>query len=91
MELKELTDLRAESQVQKLKASRSKRQMSPNQGLQVSEARDLIALRNDALNDQAGGPSSSTLEASAPRKRAPPVCSECGVRGHIRTRCPNRR
>jgi hypothetical protein len=91
MDLKELTDLRAESQVQKLKASRSKRQMTPNQGLQVAEARDLIALRNNALNEQAGALSSSALGPSAPPKRAPPTCSECNTRGHTRTRCPNRR
>jgi hypothetical protein len=34
--LKELNDLRAESQVQALKKSRSKRQMAPVQGLQVN-------------------------------------------------------
>jgi hypothetical protein len=45
--LKELNDLRAESQVQQLKKSRSKRQMAPVQGLQVQEARGLISLRNE--------------------------------------------
>jgi hypothetical protein len=89
--LKEMHDLRAEHQVQQRKKGRSKRQMTPNEGLQVSEARDLIALRNEQLNVNEAPLSSSTLEASAPRKRAPPKCSECGVRGHIRTRCPNRR
>jgi hypothetical protein len=92
--LKELNDLRAEAGVQRLKKSRSKRQMSPNKGLQVSEAREQIALRNEQLNEQGGGQINFDLAApgpSEPRKRAPPKCSECGIRGHIRTRCPNRR
>jgi hypothetical protein len=91
MDLKELTDLRAESQIQKLKASRSKRQMSPNQDLQVSEARDLIALRNNALNKLGEGPSTSTSQPLVARKRAPPTCSKCRIQGHIRSQCPNRR
>jgi hypothetical protein len=53
--LKELNDLRAESQVQALKKSRSKRQMAPVQGLQMQEARDLISLRNKQLNQEEGG------------------------------------
>jgi hypothetical protein len=92
--LKELNDLRAESQVQKQKKSQSKRQMAPVQGLQVSEARDLIALRNEQLNNiEAGGGEASepTLTTLAPPKRAPPTCSNCHIQGHIRTGCPNRR
>jgi hypothetical protein len=88
--LKELHDIRAESQIQQQKRKRSKRQISPNNGLQVSEARDLITLRNKQLNIDTGGPSSSTPQPSGPRKRAPPKCSECGIQGHIRTQCPNR-
>jgi hypothetical protein len=91
MTLKELNDLRAESQIQQQKKGRSKRQMSPIAGLQVQEARDLITLRNEQLNVDEGGPSSSTPLASGARKRAPPRCSECGIQGHIRTGCPNRR
>jgi hypothetical protein len=47
MTLKELNNLRAESQIQQKKKGRSKRQMSPIAGLQVQEARDLISLRNE--------------------------------------------
>jgi hypothetical protein len=65
--------------------------MTPNQGLQVAEARDLIALRNDALNKQAGASSSSALGPLAPPKWAPPTCSECNTKGYTRTRCPNHR
>jgi hypothetical protein len=92
--MKELTDLRAESLVQGEKKTRSKRQMTPNEGLQVSEARDLIMLRNELLDKQGSGPGSSTTGALGDLnrpKRAPPTCSECNVQGHIRTRCPNRR
>jgi hypothetical protein len=92
--LKELNDLRAESQVQALKKSRSKRQMAPVQGLQVQEARDLISLRNEQLNQEDGGgkeADQTTLLTLEPRKRAPPTCSECNIQGHIRTRCPNHR
>jgi hypothetical protein len=92
--LKELNDLRAESQVQQQKKSRSKRQMAPVQGLQVQEARDLIALRNEQLNQEDGGDVGAitfTSETLPPRKRAPPTCSECNIQGHIRTRCPYRR
>jgi hypothetical protein len=92
--LKELNDLRAESQVQALKKSRSKRQMAPVQGLQVQDARDLIALRNEQLNQEGGGgkeADQATPPTLEPRKRAPPTCSECNIQGHTRTRCPNRR
>jgi hypothetical protein len=92
--LKELNDLRAETQVQVQKKSRLKRQMSPNRGLQVQEARDLIALRNEQLGEQGGGldlATSSTSGPSTTRKRAPPTCSECHIQGHIRTSCPKRR
>jgi hypothetical protein len=92
--LKELHNLRAESQVQALKKSRSKRQMSPVSGLQVQEARDLISSRNERLNQQGHGgeeaDQTTPTTLVAPR-RAPPTCSECNIRGHTRTRCPNRR
>jgi hypothetical protein len=68
--------------------------MAPVQGLQVREARDLIALRNEQLNQEGGGgeeADQATPPILEPRKRAPPTCSECNIQGHIRTRCPNRR
>jgi hypothetical protein len=93
MTLKELNDLRAESQIQKQKKSRSKQQMTPTNGLQVQEARDLITLRNEQMNEPRGVPSTADVSGAdilERPKRAPPKCSECGIRGHIRTRCPNR-
>jgi hypothetical protein len=92
--LKELNDLRAESQVQALKKSQSKRQMAPVQGLQVQEARDFYSLRNEQLNQEGSAgkeADQAPLLTLEPQKRAPPICSECNIQGHIRTRCPNRR
>jgi hypothetical protein len=63
------------------------------QGLQVQEARDLISLRNEQLNQEDGGgeeADQTTPPTLEPRKRAPPTCSECDIQGHTRTRCPNR-
>jgi hypothetical protein len=66
--------------------------MTPNKSLQVSEARDLIALRNEQLNKQEEGQSCSaqaTPGPLAPPKRAPPRCSYYNILGHTRTRCPD--
>jgi hypothetical protein len=88
---KENSELRAANEKEKVKRSRSKRQMTPNQGLAVQEARDLISQRNDRLNAE-GGPSNSSstsapLTSTAPR-RAPPTCSNCHIQGHNRVSCP---
>jgi hypothetical protein len=91
--LKELNDIRTETQVQKQKKSRSKRQMIPNKGLQVQEARDPITLKNQQLNDEVGSGGELSISASetlARPNRAPSTCSACNIQGHIRTRCPNR-
>jgi hypothetical protein len=90
--LKELYNLRTEHEKSKWKKSQSKRQMTPNKGLLKQEARDLITLRNKQLNKQGGGVNvytSSTPEPLTTRKRAPPRCSEYGIQGHTRVRCPN--
>jgi hypothetical protein len=90
---KELYDLRTEHKKSKQKKSQSKRQITPNKGLSKQEARDLITLRNKQLNEQGGGVNVYTSSAPEPlttRKRAPPRCSECGIQGNTRVRCPNR-
>jgi hypothetical protein len=49
-------------------------------------------LRNKQLNKQGGSVNiytSSTPEPLTTQKRAPPRCSECGIQGHTRVRCPN--
>jgi hypothetical protein len=66
--------------------------MTPNKGLQVQEAKDLIALRNKLLNIKVGGGGGvniSALETLVQPKRAPLMCSKYNIQGHIRTRCPN--
>jgi hypothetical protein len=60
----------------------------------VQEARGLISLRNEQLNQEDGGGEEAiqtTPQTLEPRKRAPPTCSECNIQGHIRTGCPSRR
>jgi hypothetical protein len=90
---KELHDLRAEHEKVKQKKRRSKHQITPNEGPSIQEARDLIAQRNEQLNQEGSSssePSISNLDTLIPQKRAPPRCSDCHTLGHIRTRCPNR-
>jgi hypothetical protein len=90
--LKELNDLRSESRVQQQKKSRSKRQMAPTRGLEVQEARELIALRNELFNkEESGGeePPITAPETFVHLKRAPPTCSECNFQGNKSAKCPN--
>jgi hypothetical protein len=87
---RENTNLRTAFEEERQKKKRSKRQLSPADGLAIQEARDLILLRNGLLEEEGGGSSSSTLLTLEPRKRAPPRCSDCHIIGHTRTRCPNR-
>jgi hypothetical protein len=82
---KELHDLRAENEKTKQKKSRSRRLMTPDEGLSIQEARDLIAQRNQHLNDEGGPSTSSTPITSIAPRRAPPTCSECHIKGHTRT------
>jgi hypothetical protein len=88
---KELHDLRAENEKTKQKMSRSRRLMTPDEGLSIQVARGLIAQRNQHLNDEGGPSTSSTPIASIAPRRAPPTCSECHIKGHTRTSCPTRR
>jgi hypothetical protein len=84
---KENHDLRAANEKEKQKRKQSRRQMTPNEGLSIQEAWDLIQARNE----QDGGASiDSTPLPLEPPKRAPPRCTNCFIVGHIRTRCPTR-
>jgi hypothetical protein len=87
---KENRDLRAANEKEKEKRKRSRHQMTPNEGLCIQEARDLIQTRNKQGN-VIGGSSidSAPLPLGLP-KCAPPRCSNCFIIGHIRTRCPTR-
>jgi 7-keto-8-aminopelargonate synthetase-like enzyme len=84
---KENHDLRAANEKERQKRKQSRHQMTPNEGLSIQEARDLIQARNE----QGGGASidSSPLPLEPP-KRAPPRCTNCFIVGHTRTRCPTR-
>jgi hypothetical protein len=88
---KENADLHATLENDRQKKKRSRRQMTPTGGLSIQEARDQMSLRNEQSQAEGGGSSTSALPTSRAPKRAPSRCSECGIQGHIRTSCPNRR
>lgn len=80
--------LRAESSKAREKKQRSRRQISPIQGLNFAETRDLISQRNGQLNIEEEPPADSAAVNTGAPKRRPPKCSNCGVLGHNRTKCP---
>ena len=82
--------LRAAIKNDRQKKGRSKRQMTPTEGLSFQEARDLISLRNEQLEVEGGSAGGSALPTLTIPKRAPPTCSECNIKGHTRRGCPNR-
>jgi hypothetical protein len=84
---KENRDLRAANEKEKQKRKQSRRQMTPNEGLCVQEARDLIQARTEQDIEVEGPSTPLHLE---PPKCAPPRCSNCFIVGHTRTRCPTR-
>jgi hypothetical protein len=84
---KENHDLHAANEKEKQKRKQSRRQMTPNKGLSIQEARDLIQARNEQGNEVEGSSTPLYLE---PPKRAPPRCTNCFIVGHARTRCPTR-
>ncbi len=87
---KENHELRTANKREKQKKSLSKRQMSPNEGRSIQEARDLIAQRNEGSIQESSLVESSASLPLTTSKRAPPKCTICGIRGHNRVRCPNR-
>lgn len=91
---KELADLKQQNKKEKRKSKRSRCQMTPNEGLSIQEGRDLIQQRNEYGNEQGNAveaiPDSSAPIALNARKRAPPTCSDCHIKGHIRKNCPTR-
>ena len=86
---KELHDFQAEYEKDKQKKGQSKRQMLPNNGISVQEARDLILWRKKQKNEEGGVVSSSSApQASEAPKRAPSKCSNCGIVVHTRPKYP---
>lgn len=88
---KENHDLRTGNKKEKQKKTRSRRQMTPTEGLSIQEGRELIRQRNERSNEVVDPPASSAPLPSATPRRAPPTCSECNIQGHTRVRCPTRR
>jgi hypothetical protein len=70
-----------------IKKSRSRRQMTPLEGLSFEDAEELVLLRNNEVQAERGGSSTSANPTSERPRRAPPTCGNCGVQGHRRTYC----
>jgi hypothetical protein len=86
---RELHDLRAANEKQKQKRKRSQKQLSHTGGILVQEAHELFNRPNQGGEASNSTPTETDAIASRPAIRAPPKCSECGIQGHNRTRCPN--
>lgn len=87
---KENHDLRAANEKEKQKRKQSRHQMTPNEGLSIQEARDLIQARNEQGNEVEGSSIDSAPLPLEPPKRAPPRCLNYFIIGHTRVRCPTR-
>jgi hypothetical protein len=74
---KENHDLRAANEKEKEKRKQSRRQMTPNKGLCIQEARDLIQTRNKQGNEIKGSSIDSAPLPLEPLKHAPLRCSNC--------------
>jgi hypothetical protein len=88
---KENHDLRLANEKEKQKRKQSRRQMTPNEGLSIQEARDLIQARTEQDNEAGGTSVDSARLHLEPPKRAPPRCSNCFIIGHTRSSCSKRR
>lgn len=87
---KENYELRATNEKQKQKRKRSQKQLSHAGGILVQEAYELFNRPNQAGEASNSMPAETDTIASQLTRRAPQKCSECGIQGHNRTRCPNR-
>jgi hypothetical protein len=87
---KENHDLRAANEKEKQKSKRARPKMTPNEGLCIQDARDLIQARNEQGNEIGGLSVDSAPLHLEPLKRAPPRCSNCFIIGNTRTKCPTR-
>ncbi|KAJ9298765.1 transcriptional regulator family: Helix-turn-helix [Paecilomyces variotii] len=85
----EIRDLRSANEELQQKKQRSTRQMGPIQGLSVEEGQALIQRNQEATEAPINTVEGSETAPVQRRQRAPPQCTNCGVSGHIRTRCPN--
>jgi hypothetical protein len=85
-------DLRAAIEQESLKHKRSNKKIVHKSSLTVEEAQNLIQARevpNFATTTAPEHPPvESAIPASQPAIRAPPKCSNCGIVGHKRNKCP---
>jgi hypothetical protein len=81
---KQFDDLFAANEKEKKKRQRSKKRLQHEGGITSEEAQELIRQRDTTVRT-----TESTAEASQPKKRAPPTCSDCHTVGHRQSQCPN--
>jgi hypothetical protein len=81
--------LRARAEKKESKKARSKLRISAPEGLSVAELREIAQNDGDGQIKAPSDQPTGQPEAQERRSRAPPKCSECGIQGHKRTRCPN--
>ena len=84
---KENHDLRLALERKKRKRQRLTKRLPNTGSLTMEEGREMV--RALVEGGRAGG-QDNPAEASQPRQRAPPTCSECHVVGHRRNQCPQR-
>jgi hypothetical protein len=88
---KEVSELRAKNERKKRKRTRSIRQIPAEEGLLVLEASSLILQLEQAILAQVPYEVRPTPAPLQPRTRALPKCGACGIEGHKRNACPDRR
>jgi hypothetical protein len=87
---KEVRDLRAAHKKEKQKRTRSRKQISHEQGITREEAQALIQGQVEASQSVTAAPAEPELPVSQPPVRRQFRCSGCGIIGHKITGCPNR-
>jgi hypothetical protein len=87
---KQYDELFAAHEKEKQKRQRSKKKLRNEGGITREEAQELMKSRDEAVQSPVNAAAQLTTEASQPRHRAPPRCSDCRIVGHNRSQCRNR-
>src|SRR5215469_7118289 len=82
-------ELRTAIQEESSKRTRPKTKIAYKGSLTAEEAQSLIQAQVGAATEDSTQ-SANQDQASRPRVRAPPKCSNCGIVGHNRTKCPTK-